>query len=240
MSTEDPSLLERSAHGGTQPGCGDCEWTLILACPFNPVTNNSGNACAASSPACQPGQSLYRLFLSTDAITNQLVGDECLGGVNAIVPVSAIAAGDVQRYLKDVHPPDLIVGINPPKGALVNLPTYFAARPPATLQPTPFGGGQIRETITLAPQQYDWSWGDGEDSGWTTDAGAPYPSGTLTHTYTTAGHVRVALTTRWGGTYTVTVAGQTFGPYAAIGTVSQGQQLPLTVLEARGSLVSHG
>jgi hypothetical protein len=240
MSTDDPSLLDRSAHAGSQPGCGDCEWTIVLACPGNPVTSSSGNNCGGGAPRCKPGQSLFRLFLTTSTETNVLVAEECLGGVAAIVPVGQMAAADVQRYLKEVDPPDLVVGTSPPRGALVNLATYFAVKTPTTLQPQPFGGGQISETITIEPMQYDWRWGDGTDSGWTADPGAPYPDGNVTHTYEQSGRLAPQLTTRWGGTYTVTIAGQTFGPYNAIGTVDHTQTFPLTVYEAHSQLVSHG
>ena len=240
MSTDDPSLLDRSAHAGSQPGCGDCEWTIVLACPANPGKTSNGNNCGGGAPRCKPGQSLFRLFLTTSTETNNLVGDECLGGIAAIVPVGNIAAADVERYLKDVRPPDMKVTTSPPSGALVNLATYFTAKAPATLAPTPFGGGQIRETITIKPEQYDWTWGDGDDSGWTSDPGAPYPDGNVTHTYAQAGHLSPQLTTRWGGTYTITVNGETFGPYNAIGTVTHPQVFPLTVYEARSQLVSHG
>jgi hypothetical protein len=239
MSTDDPSLLDRSAHASSQPGCSDCEWTIVLACPANHNANN-GNDCGGGAPRCKPGQGLYRLFLTTSTETNIIVGEECLGGVASIVPVGQIAAADVERYLKDVHPPDLVVATNPPRGALVNLATYFATKTPATLAPTPFGGGQISETITIKPEQYDWQWGDGSDSGWTTDPGAPYPDGNVTHTYEQSGRLAPQLTTRWGGTYTITVAGETFGPYVAIGTVDHTQAFPLTVYEAHSQLVSHG
>jgi hypothetical protein len=169
-----------------------------------------------------------------------MVGTECLGGVTTIVPVGQVAAADIERYLKNLRPPDLTIVVSPPTGAVVHLPTYFMAQPPSTLRPVPFGGGQVAETITIAPEQYSWSWGDGSVSGWTDDAGGPYPDGTLTHVYDGAGHLHGNLTTRWGGGYTVTVAGQTFGPYTAIGTVSRTQPFTIVVLEAHGALVSHG
>ena len=97
----------------------------------------------------------------------------------------------------------------------------------------------ITETITISPQRYDWTWGDGDNSGWTTNAGAPYPDGTLTHTYVKADHYSGQVTTEWGGTYTITVAGQTFGPYNAIGTITRSQPFNIVVLRARSTLVSH-
>jgi hypothetical protein len=237
-----PSVLDRAAHGGTKAGCGDCSWELILACLTNsPNTPQDQNMCtrAGEAPRCAKGQLAYRLYLSTDAVRNQLVDVICLGGTTDVVPVGDQAAADVQRYLKDVSAPLLDLHVDPPKGIPAGLPSYFWVRPP-TVTPAPFGGGQITETITIAPERYRWVWGDGETSGWTTDAGAPYPDGTLTHTYVKAGRYDGHVTAEWGGTYTITVAGQTFGPYDAIGTVTRDQPFSVTALKAHSTLVSHG
>ena len=242
MVAGQPSVLDRAAHGGTKPGCGDCSWELILACLTNRVSNaQDQNMCtdAGTAPQCAKGQLAYRLYLSTDAVRNQLVAVLCLGGTTDVVPVGDQAAADVERYLKDVSPPLLELHIDPPKGIPAGLPSYFWVRPP-TITPAPFGGGQITETITIAPSRYRWVWGDGETSAWTTNAGAPYPDGTLTHTYVKAGHYDGHVTAEWGGTYTITVAGQTFGPYDAIGTVTRDQPFGVTALKAHSTLVSHG
>src|SRR4051794_33531461 len=39
-----PGVLDTAAHSGTEPGCGDCEWTLVISCFFdngNSASNNS-------------------------------------------------------------------------------------------------------------------------------------------------------------------------------------------------------
>jgi hypothetical protein len=237
-----PSVLDTAAHSGTKAGCGDCTWELILACLRN-NPNDPGNQdpCtgAVDSGQCRSGQLLFRLYLTTDAVQNRLVDMVCLGGITDVVPVGDRAAADVQRYLKDVSPPLLDLHVAPPKGIPAGMPAYFWVRPPDNMTPTPFGNGQITETITIAPQRYSWTWGDGAVSGWTTDAGGPYPDGTLTHTYSKADHYTGQVNTEWGGTYTITVAGQTFGPYAAIGTITKSQPFSTVVLRARSTLVSH-
>ena len=237
-----PGVLDRAAHSGTKPGCGDCTWTLILACLHNnPNTPDQQDPCgnAANNPLCHNGQLLFRLYLTTDAVRNDLVDLVCIGGLHDVVAVGDQAATDVQNYLRDVTPPDLDLHVAPPKGIPAGLPAYFWVRPPTDLTPTPFGNGQITETITIAPQRYQWTWGDGDVSPWTTDAGAPYPTGTLTHTYVKADHYTGHVTTEWGATYTITVAGQTFGPYDAVGTITKTQQFSTVVLRARSTLVSH-
>ncbi|MDQ1706558.1 MAG: hypothetical protein QOF18_2924 [Frankiaceae bacterium] len=237
-----PGVLATAANAGTQPGCGDCEWTLILACLHDtPTDPHNQTPCAiGNSPLCPAGQTPYRLYLTTDAVQNRLVDTLCLGGTNDVIPVGDIARTDVERYLKDVVPPALLLTVQPPNGALAGLPAYFTVRPPADLAPRPFGSGQVVETITIVPQRYVWMWGDGTEPEATRDAGAPYPDGTLTHTYAVAGHLRGSLTTRWSASYTITVAGGTFGPYPATGgPVERAQPFALTVTAAHSHLVSH-
>jgi hypothetical protein len=236
-----PGVLDLAAHSGTQPGCGDCVWTLVIACVFDsPNDPHNQISCngAGQGRRCGKGQTAYRLFLTTDAVTNQFVGTLCLGGPADVIPVSDIAGRDVDRYLRDVIPPAMHVTVQPPNGALSNLPAYFQVQPPA-LQPQQFGGPRVIETITITPAHYTWDWGDGTEPLETDDPGAPYPDGHVTHTYDRAAHLTVALTTEWSATYTITVAGQTLGPFNATGTVQHTQRFPLVVDRARSHLVSH-
>jgi hypothetical protein len=237
-----PGVLDAAARAGTKPGCGDCEWTLILACPFNlPGQPSDETSCgnAAQARSCRPNQTLFRLFLTTRKVQNLLVDTLCLGGASDVVAVGDIAATDVQRYLDDVVPPPLDLTVQPPNGALAGLPAYFMVRPPDDLAPEPFGGGQVTETITIEPAHYSWTWGDGTATTSTDDAGGPYPDGTLTHTYARAGHVRGSLTTQWSASYTINVADRTFGPYDATGGVVPREQVfALTVNAAHSHLVT--
>jgi hypothetical protein len=237
-----PDVLDLAAHSGTQPGCGDCSWTLVIACVLDtPVDPHNQINCAgaAGGQRCRRSQTAYRLYLTTKATANQLVMTLCLGSPRDVIPVGDQAQADVERYLKDVVPPQMRVTVQPPNGVLSNLPAYFQAQEPAN-QPQPFGGPQVTETITITPAQYTWDWGDGTAPLETDDPGGPYPDGNVTHTYDRAAHVTVALTTEWSATYTITVAGQTFGPFNATGTVQRTQRFPLVVDRARSHLVSHG
>jgi hypothetical protein len=243
MVASEPGVLDTAAHGGTQPGCADCVWSLIPACVLQSpnVPDNQQTCVGAGQPAqCKRGQSLFRLYLTTDAVSNRLVTTLCLGGAGDVVAVGDMAAADVDRYLKQVAPPDLMIRIQPPDGVVANLPAYFSVRPPDDLAPQPFGGPQVTETITIEPARYTWLWGDGTTEQ-THDPGGSYPDGTLTHTYTTAGHLHGSVTTRWTATYTITVAGETFGPYDATGgPVPHEQPFPVTVTSAHSHLVDGG
>lgn len=232
MVNGDPNVLDIAAHSGTQPGCGDCEWTLVANCVFE--CTNGGQA-----RRCNRGEVAYRLYLTTNDFTNRLVDTLCLGGPQDVIPVGDVAAADVQNYLKDVTPPTMQVTVQPPNGVLSNLPAYFQAAPPDNLQPQQFGGPQVTENITITAAHYTWDWGDGSAPYRTDDPGGPYPDGQVTHTYDRSAHVTAELTTEWSATYTITVAGQIFGPYNATGTVRRTQRFPLVVNRARSHLVSH-
>jgi PKD repeat protein len=53
--------------------------------------------------------------------------------------------------------------------------------------------------VTLTPF-FTWNFGDGTIYS-TTSPGAPYPNGTISHTYTSAGTYKVSLTISWAGTW---------------------------------------
>src|SRR3954471_11015292 len=240
-----PDVLANAAHSGTAAGCGDCVWTLVLMCVANtPTDPHNQQPCvgAGQSPKCRPGQTAFRLYLTTAAVTNELVQTLCLGGIDDVIPVGDIAAADVARYIKDVTPPAVVLRTQPPREAIAGLPAYFIVRPPVDLRPTRLDSSNqdIVETITIAPLHYAWSWGDDTADLETDDAGAPYPDGHVTHTYASGGRVRGSVTMQWGATYMITTEGQTFGPYDATGGVVPLTQIfTLPVATAHSHLVSH-
>jgi hypothetical protein len=228
-----PWVFGLAAHSGTAPGCGDCTWTLVLSCSTDAPGSPTTDSCKTRRGSCRRRQLSYHVYLTTDAETDAVVGAVCIGGADQLVPVGDDARADVQRYLKNVTPPGLQITTKPAESTLAGLPTYFSARPPGTLRPATFGGSVVTETITMAPGKVDWRWGDTDTTGWVAAAA------TLTHSYFHGGSARVALTTRWGATYTITYAGQTFGPYNAVGRLTKRQQFTLPVHTASPTLVSH-
>lgn len=230
-----PWVLDLAAHSGTEQACGDCSWTLMLACASaSPGDPTSINACTGASTTgnCTKGQLLYKVFLSTDAVLDRVVGTVCLGGPQQPVPVGTEAFGDVERYLKDVTPPDLDISTSPRGATLAGLATYFTAGVPGSLTPVPFGSGEVTETITLDATRTDWHWGDGSASGWLS-ASTP-----LVHSYLHGGIARLTVRTRWGATYTINYQGETFGPYDATGHLVRVQRLALPVDTSAPTLVS--
>src|SRR3954454_19904035 len=78
-------VLQTAAHSGTAAGCGDCVWTLVMMCLANtPNDPHNQQPCvgAARSLKCRPGQTAFRLYLTTAAVTNELVETLCLGGLD--------------------------------------------------------------------------------------------------------------------------------------------------------------
>lgn len=229
-----PAVFQTSAHAGTKPGCGDCEWTLIAACPTNdPADSGHARLCteATNARTCRRGV-LERLYLSDADADYRLVATLCMHNTNRVVPIGDRARADVARYLKDVTPPDLVISTRPRGSTLAGLPTRFRATTPAQLRPTPFGDGVITETIRIAPTRNDWTWGDGGTTGWV--ATAPIQ----VHRYLAGGVARGGLTTRWGATYTITFQGITLGPYDADGQLTRRQAFGLPVRTSTPHLVS--
>lgn len=231
--SDDSRLLERAASSGTQPGCGDCVWTVILDCPQNSATQGEQVSCrqAQHDPACRRNQLAYQVYLSDAKVQYEFEGIICLGGHNHIVAVGELARADVERYLKNVRPPDLQVRLDPGT-PLSGLATLVAVSPPAGLQVTRFGGSGVTERIRLSPLHVVWAWGDGARS---VTAGSAHTR----HTYLAGGRMRLVASTTWGATYTISYQGQTFGPYAATGRLSRIQVRPVNVVTSTPVLVSH-
>jgi len=214
-------VLDVASHSGNSPGCGDCVWTITLDCPeTSPGDPDNSTGCAGlvAGGQCPPDALPFRLYLTTTSVTDELIGRICLGGASHIVLVSEDAEADVERYLHDVTPPDLVIHRRPHGATLTGLPTYFTASvPAAALGPVSFGSANLSESITLEPREVDWTWGDGTTSGWLlVDA-------TAAHRYLASGIEAGILTTRWSATYTATFEGRTVGPFPATGELDHGQ-----------------
>lgn len=218
--TDQDWVLDLASHAGDDSSCDDCVWTITLDCPHTaPGQPDDTIDCAGmgNTSRCPPGSLPYRLYLTTSTETNRAVGDICLGGGLHVVAVGEDAAADVERYVDDVTPPDLVIHRRPHGSTLTGLPTYFRANLPKGLGPVSFGGPTVTETITLAADQADWAWGDDTSSGW-----LPV-SAEAVHRYLKSGLLDGTLTTQWSATYTATFEGRTVGPFRAKGVIDHRQ-----------------
>ena len=236
--SRDSSLLNEEADTTGSDGCAHCEWTVLEDCPHNAPTATSQVDCtgAHNDPACRRNQVADRFYLSTPEFQYRDEGVYCIGGANRIVPVGEDAVADVNRYLKNVTPPDLRITFDPGT-SLAGLATKVTAAPPNSLKPAPFGGPAVTETITIRPTKESFAWGDGTSANLTAKADG---TARTTHTYTSGGHQVSAIRTTWGASYTIAYGGRTFGPYRATGTLTKLQRRALTVVTSTPVLVSHG
>jgi hypothetical protein len=187
---------------------------VALACPTSSPTDPSACGGDGNPLTCATGQLLYRLYLTDAAVTDEVVGELCLGGPSRLIPIGDQAMADVSRYLATATPPRLTLAIRPAGLTLAGLPTELRLRPPVGLHPTEFGGPEVTEAITLHVESTQWSFGDGSTAARQTGDPA------VTHRYLAAGTDQIRLTVRWGATYLVGYAGQTFGPYDATGQLT--------------------
>jgi hypothetical protein len=217
-------VFARAATSGTSPGCGDCVWSIVVACPqATPASPDVECVAPATSPVCPATERLYRLYLTSGAGIDVAQGSICLGGDVQPVPVGDLAQQAAERYVRNVRPPDLLVTTKPRTATLAGLETYFEARAPGSLRPVDVSGDGIVEQVSLAPLDVLWQWGDGSGSGWAA------PGSVTSHTYSSGGIVAATLTAHWGATYTITYQGVTLGPFDAVGRLTGTQPLTLAV-----------
>jgi hypothetical protein len=113
---------------------------------------------------------------------------------SARVATAATSLGD--RLIELV--PTGGVSYQPSFQPLVNVPVYFwCDLPPVFNTKVKI----IGETIDVVMRPgFTWSYGDGSFES-TTDPGADYPDGKITHTYSKPGTYLVTLVTSWNGTF---------------------------------------
>jgi len=116
------------------------------------------------------------------------------------------------------------VAYQPEFEPLVNVPVYFWCDLPTLFQSRVDIIGEVVD-VALRPS-FVWSFGDGSVYA-TTENGAPYPAGTIHHTYKQPGTYQVSLLTTWNGTYTHNAAAR-----AVTGTVKKLSVALITIVNA--------
>lgn len=102
--------------------------------------------------------------------------------------------------------PNGLIITQPAAGALVREPVNFITTVPKRFQ-TVLVVLEIPIHINLEAR-YQWNFGDGTSTE-STLPGAPYPAGTITHSYERSGEYAVKLIVTWSGTWR---AGAISGP----------------------------
>jgi len=85
--------------------------------------------------------------------------------------------------------------------------------------------------VTMRPS-FTLAFGDGSFKS-TTDSGAPFPHGNITHTYSNPGTYPVVLVTTWGGTFTHNGVARTI-----TGQIRKVTALTITVVAAHNRFVN--
>ena len=116
------------------------------------------------------------------------------------------------------------VAYQPEFEPLVNVPVYFWCDLPTFFQSRVDIIGEVVD-VALRPS-FVWSFGDGSVYA-TTENGAPYPAGTIHHTYKRPGTYQVSLLTTWNGTFTHNAAAR-----AVTGTVKKVSFALITIVNA--------
>jgi hypothetical protein len=116
------------------------------------------------------------------------------------------------------------VAYQPEFEPLVNVPVYFWCDLPTLFQSRVDIIGEVVD-VALRPS-FLWSFGDGSFYS-TTENGAPYPNGTIQHTYKQPGTYQISLLTTWNGTYTHNAAAR-----AVTGSVKKVSIALITIVKA--------
>jgi hypothetical protein len=111
-------------------------------------------------------------------------------------PVAVAATSLSDRISKAL--PTTGIAYQPNFQPLINVPVYFWSDLPPIFRSKVDLIGEVID-VTMRPS-FSWAFGDGSFKS-TTDPGAPFPNGKITHTYSRPGTYPVVLVTTWGGTF---------------------------------------
>jgi hypothetical protein len=115
------------------------------------------------------------------------------------------------------------VAYQPEFEPLVKTDVYFWCDLPTIFQSRVDIIGEIVD-VTLRPS-FTWSFGDGSVMS-TTENGAPYPNGTIRHSYSKPGNYVITLLTTWNGSFTHNAQ-----VHAVTGTVKKISAAAITVVQ---------
>jgi hypothetical protein len=199
-------------------GCDGCAWTLVLNCDRN--TTNDPEWVSCNAARCPEG-SLFRLYLQRpEDARPEYVDTICLSTTRRVVTAAEVAV-DAARYLTDLAPPALAIGVQPEGRAVTRLATFLYARGATHDSRTLTVGtaaGPARLTIDIAPSEYRWSFGD-EGTCTTAEPGGTYDGTSaercddrVAHLFAAAGRYPVRLDAVWGGTFSFDVGYGAVGP----------------------------
>lgn len=222
------------ATGGSS--CPGCRYRLVPVCEL-------GNGCRelGAEQCADPEQSRYAVFVTRPPAEEVGEGSVCLGAADQPVPIGAVTDVVEQRLTDELLPTDADVVVQPPGGALINVPTIVradGARAPVT--DTFFAAG-FSVRVTAKPVRWTWTFGPGESDSFTYP-GDPHVPGVdptrsgrhATWTYTRAGARQLQVVVTWEAEYELAGVGTV--PVGALDLTSPA--VPLQVHASRSELVA--
>ncbi len=209
--------------------CATCRWALGIMCRGD----SPDSPCSPAAQSCPADQRRYVVLLwrpETPVWTE--IGLVCLSPAGPTT-VADVAATLHDRVLENV--PDLLPTMQPADRTLIQLPTLFASGQPEHLGERTFDlvGFQI---VLQGKATWDWDFGDGASVS-TQEPGGAWPDTSVAHTFTSAGHFPVEVTSSWEAWFTV----DGMGPFRVGGepVVQVAPPLDVEVLQARAELVAN-
>ncbi len=160
----------------------------------------SGSAKKKVAPIAKPKpKPTPTLWFPPRPTPKPMVKRKVIGVAKKIVKkrVTSTSASLSDRLIKLL--PTAGVAYQPQVEPLINVPVYFWCDLPQIFQTRVDIIGEVVDVV-LRPG-FLWSFGDGSFYS-TTDSGAPYPNGRITHTYKQPGTYVVTLLATWNGTFT--------------------------------------
>ncbi|KGA13651.1 hypothetical protein GM51_19225 [freshwater metagenome] len=148
--------------------------------------------------------------------------------VKKSAPVAVVTTSLSDRLSKSL--PTTGISYQPNFHPLINVPVYFWNDMPTAFQSKVDLIGEVID-VTMRPS-FTWAFGDGSFKS-TTDSGAPFPHGNITHTYSNPGTYPVVLVTTWGGTFTHNGVARTI-----TGQIRKVTALTITVVAAHTRFVN--
>lgn len=173
------------------PVCPDCEWRTSGMCQISSPDEDVG-FCGGIGASCPGERWLVKVWRRIGAGDWEYMGTWCAGdsGFATSGQVSQRVEFESWAFL-----PPLAIKVQPVNPVPVNVPVIAWVDQPRQFGPTDLMLGDVRVRLTAIPT---WHWRFGS-AGTTVsqEPGAPWPGGTIKHSFRRAGVRDVEVTAKW-------------------------------------------